>query len=306
MSDALLFDRSLIRHRNRRALRSGYAGFLLERATEDLGERLSAVLRRFPLAVDIGTIRDDASRLLKSSGLVDDIVRLAPVAMASGAATERSGISEIVGDEETLPFSPEQFDLAVSLLALQGVNDLPGTLVQIRRLLKPDGLFIGCMLGGNTLIELRNVLMQAETEIEGGISPRVAPFADIRDVGALMQRAGFALPVIDTEPLCVRYDNLFGLLGDLRGMGMTNALIERKRTGLRRATLMRAAGLYAEQFSDPDGRIRASFDLIWLLGWAPHESQQKPLARGSARMDFVEALKITGDGNGEKDVDDAS
>lgn len=291
---SVLFDRSLIRRRNRRALGAGYTGFLLERAVEDLADRLGAILRKFPLAVDIGTIRDDASRMLKEAGFVEEVVRLAPV-VTSGQDSPASGYVEVVGDEEALPFAAEKFDLAVSLLSLQGVNDLPGTLIQIKRLLKADGLFIGCLLGGNTLIELRNVLMQAETEIEGGISPRVAPFADIRDIGALMQRAGFALPVIDTEPLCVRYDNLFGLLRDLRGMGMTNTLAERRRTGMRRATLMRAAELYAEQFSDADGRIRASFDLVWLLGWAPHESQQKPLARGSARINLSDAIKMAGE-----------
>lgn len=289
----VLFDRSLIRRRNRRALSAGYTGFLLERVTEDLADRLGAVLRKFPLAVDIGTIRDDACRLLRDDGFADEIIRLTPVAMPDHSL-RGAGYAEIVGDEEALPFAGEKFDLAVSLLALHGVNDLPGTLIQIKRLLKPDGLFIGCMLGGNTLIELRNVLMQAETEIEGGISPRVAPFADIRDIGALMQRAGFALPVIDTEPLCVRYDNLFGLLRDLRGMGMTNALTERRRAGMKRATLLRAAGLYAERFSDADGRIRASFDLIWLLGWSPHESQQKPLARGTAKMNLAEAIRRAG------------
>lgn len=294
---SVLFDRSLIRRRNRRTLAAGYTGFLLERAVEDLADRLGAVLRKFPLAVDIGTIRDDACRMLKEAGFVEEVVRLAPV-VTSGRDTHAPGYVEVVGDEEALPFVAEKFDLAVSLLSLQGVNDLPGTLIQIKRLLKADGLFVGCLLGGNTLIELRNVLMQAETEIEGGISPRVAPFADIRDIGALMQRAGFALPVIDTEPLCVRYDNLFGLLRDLRGMGMTNTLAERRRTGMRLATLMRAAELYAEQFSDADGRICASFDLVWLLGWAPHESQQKPLARGSARINLSDAIKMAGEDKG--------
>ncbi|WP_289052511.1 methyltransferase domain-containing protein, partial [uncultured Methylobacterium sp.] len=181
------------------------------------------------------------------------------------------------------------FDLAVSLLALQHANDLPGALVQIRRALRPDGLFVGCLLGGRTLTELRQVLTQAESEVEGGASPRVAPFAEVRDVGGLLQRAGFALPVADVETVTVRYGDPFGLMRDLRAMGLTNALRER-RGGLRRETLMRAAALYAERFADPDGRLRATFEMIWLSGWVPHESQQKPLRPGSAQARLADAL----------------
>lgn len=291
MTSELLFDRTLMRRRYRRALAMGYAGFLLERAVEDMGERLSVIVRRFRHGADIGTLRDDACLFLKGTGLVEDIVRLSPVPVAGEPV---SGVSSVEGDEENIPFEPQHFDLVVSLLALQGVNDLPGVLIQIRRLLVADGLFLGCMLGGDTLTELRQVLMQAESEIEGGISPRVAPFTEIRDAGALLQRTGFALPVVDSEPVCVRYDTMFDLMRDLRAMGLTNTMIERRKKPLRRKTLMRAASLYAEQFSDPDGRIRATFDIVWLLGWAPHESQQKPLKPGSAKISFAEALKIAG------------
>ena len=163
--------------------------------------------------------------------------------------------------------------------------------MQIRRALKPDGLFIACLLGGETLTELRQSFLEAEMEIEGGASPRVAPFADLRDCGALLQRAGFALPVTDVDRVIVRYDNPFGLMRDLRAMGAANPLAERRRTFMKRATLMKAAGIYAERFSDADGRVRATFDLVWISGWSPHESQQKPLKPGSATMSLAEGLK---------------
>jgi SAM-dependent methyltransferase len=196
-----------------------------------------------------------------------------------------------VADEEALPASPGAFALAVSLLALQGVNDLPGSLFQIRRALRSDGFFLACLLGGATLTELRQAFTAAEAEIEGGASPRVAPFAEVRDLGALLQRAGFALPVTDVDTAVVRYATPFGLLKDLRAMGLTSALRERRRTPLRRATLLRAMEIYAERFSDPDGRVRATFELVWLSGWAPHESQQQPLKPGSAKARLADALK---------------
>jgi SAM-dependent methyltransferase len=178
----------------------------------------------------------------------------------------------------------------VSLLALQGVNDLPGALIQIRRALKPDGLLVAALLGGGSLAELRQAFAQAEGELEGGASPRVAPFADLRDLGGLLQRAGFALPVTDSDLFHVRYASPFGLMRDLRRMGLTNALNDRRKTPLRRATLLRAAEIYAERFADPDGRVRATFEIVWLSGWAPHESQQKPLRPGSAKMRLADAL----------------
>ncbi len=181
-------------------------------------------------------------------------------------------------------------DLAVSALALQFVNDLPGALIQIRRALKPDGLFLAALIGGDTLTELRQSFAAAESEIEGGISPRVAPFADIRDIGGLLQRAGFALPVVDSERIIVRYDTVFALMHDLRRMGATNALTERRRKPLKRATLFKMAEIYRERFADADGRLRATFEVIWLSGWAPHESQQQPLKPGSAKTRLADAL----------------
>jgi hypothetical protein len=180
--------------------------------------------------------------------------------------------------------------LAVSALSLQNLNDLPGALVQLRRVLKPDGLFLGCLLGGQSLYELRTALAVAESEICGGISPRVAPFADVRDMGGLMQRAGFALPVADSEPVTVRYADMFGLMKDLRAMGAANALVARLRQPSPKGLFMRAAKVYADRFADPDGRVRATFEMIFLSGWAPHESQQKPLAPGSAKMRLADAL----------------
>jgi len=171
---------------------------------------------------------------------------------------------------------------------------------QIRRALRPDGLFIACLFGGETLTELRQSLAAAETELAGGIGPHVAPFADVRDLGALLQRAGFALPVTDVEKLTVRYSDPIALMRDLRAMGMTNPLVERGRAPLRRATLLRAGEIYAERFADADGRLRASFDLVWLTGWAPHASQQQPLRPGSAKTRLADALGTTEIAAGEK------
>ncbi|MHB2169445.1 methyltransferase domain-containing protein [Alsobacter sp. R-9] len=294
-----LFDRVLQRRRLARALAAGdEAFFLVRRAADDLADRLAAVLRRFPDAVDVGTPTAVAAEVLAAGGKVDRLLRLAPVVTVP--STTGPGCVQTVADEEVLPLAPESVDLAVSLLALQSVNDLPGTLVQIRRALRPDGLFIGCLLGGASLTELRQCFAEAESEMEGGVSPRVAPFADVRDMGGLLQRAGFALPVTDVETMTVRYADAFRLFADLRAAGATNALVERRRSPLRRATLMRAATLYAERFSDPDGRVRATVEFIWLSGWAPHESQQKPLRPGSARMRLAEALGVPEQPTGEK------
>ena len=285
----LVFDRDLVRRRQARAVAGGYPDFLLARASEDLGERLAAVLRRFALAADLGTPLPVAVPVLRAKA----------EALWRMAETEGAG-GDVVGDLERLPLAAASIDLAASLLALQGVNDLPGALIQIRRALRPDGLFIGCLLGGRTLQELREVLLAAEAETTGGVSPRVAPFADLRDMGSLLQRAGFALPVVDSELVTVRYRDLFGLLRDLRAMGWANVLTDRRKAPLRRDTLMRAAGLYAERFADSDSRLRATFEIVWLSGWAPHESQQKPLKPGSAKARLADALGVPEIGTGEK------
>jgi SAM-dependent methyltransferase len=283
-----IFDRRLIRRRLARAAdaAAGSEDFLICHATEEFGERLATIKRGFCAILDAGTPSPRLAARL--AGLLHSplIVRMAPLAAASAPS-----LTLVVGDEENLPFASECFDLAVSALSLQNLNDLPGALVQLRRVLKPDGLFLGCLLGGSSLLELRTALAVAETEIFGGVSPRVAPFADVRDMGGLLQRAGFALPVADSEPLTVRYSDMFGLMRDLRAMGATNALVARRRTPATKRFFMRAAKIYAERYADPDGRVRATFELIFLSGWAPHESQQKPLAPGSAKTRLADALK---------------
>ena len=292
----LIFDRALLRRRRQRAAVMGPATFLLDRVAADLADRLAAVLRHFALAIDLATPGDAVRRALARLGSVDTIVAVVAVPDRDAASTEKF----IVADEEALPFRDASLDLVVSALALQFVNDLPGVLVQIRRALKPDGLFLAALLGGDTLMELRHSFAAAESEVEGGISPRVAPFADLRDLGALLQRAGFALPVTDVDRLTVRYDSAFALMRDLRRMGATNALNDRRRAPLRRATLMRMAEIYAERFADGDGRVRATFEIVWLLGWAPHPDQQQPLRPGSAKTRLADALGTREISAGEK------
>jgi SAM-dependent methyltransferase len=269
----LLFDRALLRARQNRALCAGPASFLLDRVAGDLEERLLAVLREFTDAADIWT----PGQILRK-----------PARDRFKSVTE---VGLQGSDAETLALEPESLDLVVSALAFQFVNDLPGVLSQIRRALRPDGLLLAAMIGGDTLTELRQSFAAAEAELEGGVSPRVAPFADLRDVGSLLQRAGFALPVTDVDRVVVRYDSAFALMADLRRMGATNVLVERRRIPTRRATLVRMAQIYGDRFADSDGRIRATFDVIWLSGWAPHESQQKPLKPGSAKASLAEAVK---------------
>ncbi|HWX61127.1 methyltransferase domain-containing protein [Bradyrhizobium sp.] len=267
----ILFDRALLRMRLDRAQKQGPATFLLDRVAGDMEDRLAAVKREFADVADIWTPGDALRR---------------PFANRFKSFTHVD-----LGDSEVLPLQPEQLDLVVSGLALQFVNDLPGVFAQIRRALKPDGLLLAAMLGGDSLTELRQSFAAAEAELEGGVSPRVAPFADLRDVGALLQRAGLALPVTDVDRVVVRYDSAFALMADLRRMGATNILIERRRTPIRRATMLRMAQIYGERFADSDGRIRTTFDVIWLSGWAPHESQPKPLRPGSATASLEEAVR---------------
>ncbi|KAA5598283.1 methyltransferase domain-containing protein [Blastochloris sulfoviridis] len=279
MAAPVLFDRALIRCRRARAVAMGPADFLLDMAAEDLADRLAAVARRFAAAADIGTPGDAAVRALTARGQVE---ALAHIDLLAGADT--------LPDGDPLPLAPASLDLAVSALALQFVNDLPGLLVQVRRALKPDGLFLAALVGGDSLTELRQAFMAAEAETAGGASPRVAPFAGVREMGALLQRAGFALPVADVDRLTVRYATPLALMAELRRMGAANPLAERRRAPLRRDTLARAVEIYAERFADPDGRVRATFEIVWVSGWAPHDSQQTPLKPGSAQMRLADAL----------------
>ncbi len=291
-SSPLVFDRQILRDHRRRATTLGASTFLLDRVAEDFTDRLATVLRRFDRALDLGTPTDVLRRVLAASGKVGTIIAADVLAGSDTLA--------VVADAEALPFRDASLDLVVSALALQFVNDLPGTLIQIRRALKPDGLFLAALVGGDTLTELRRAFAAAEAEIEDGISPHVAPFADPREIGTLLQRAGFALPVTDIDRLTVRYASPFDLMHDLRRMGATNPLIERRRRPLKRATLMRMVEIYAERFSDADGRIRATFEIVWLSGWAPHESQQQPLKPGSAQRRLADALGTQEIGAGEK------
>jgi SAM-dependent methyltransferase len=289
----IIFDRALLRARRRRARALGPETFLLDRVAADLAERLSAVLRQFGVAVDLGTPTDAVRAAFTGLASIGMLIAANPDVTAQDAPA-------VAADEEALPFRDGSLDLVVSALALQSVNDLPGALIQIRRALKPDGLFLAAMLGGDTLMELRQSFAEAEAEIEGGVSPHVAPFTDVRELGALLQRAGLALPVTDVDRLTVRYSSAFTLMAELRRMGATNALTERRRTPLRRATLLRMAEIYAKRFADSDGRIRATFEIVWLSGWAPHESQQKPLRPGSAKSRLADALGTREIGTGEK------
>ncbi|BCH14530.1 methyltransferase domain-containing protein [Mesorhizobium sp. L-2-11] len=285
-----IVDTSLWLAHKRRALANPAAGadFLMRRAADELAERLGAVERKFDRAAVLFCQTPAAVDVLATSGKVADIVRVEADSAFLGDA------AGVVAPLETVPFEPESLDLAVSLLSLQAMNDIPGMLVQIRRALKPDGLFLGAFAGAGTLSELRECLLAAETEFYGGASPRVIPFTDVRDAGALLQRAGLALPVADVETVTVRYDSLFGLMADLQAMGETSALTDRSRRPGTRKLFARTAEIYAEQFSDADGRVRASFPIVWMSGWAPDASQQKPLKPGSAKLSLKTILENPG------------
>ncbi len=282
-----LLDTSLWLQRKRRAIAgmADGADFLMLRVAEDLGDRLSAVERSFETAAALFCQTAGAAEAMAASGKVAKVTRIeADPAFCAGANGE-------VAPFETVPFEPGELDLAVSILSLQAMNDIPGMLAQIRRALRPDGLFLGAMAGAGTLAELRESMLVAETELAGGASPRVIPFADVRDAGALLQRAGFALPVTDAETVVVRYDTLFHLMADLRAMGETSVLIDRPRKPATRRLFARAAEIYAERFCDPDGRIRATFSIVWMSGWAPDASQQKPLKPGAGKISLKDVLE---------------
>jgi SAM-dependent methyltransferase len=285
----IIFDTARIAANRHRALRNNdpNAAFLLDIAAEELGERLAVVERTFEHAVELHGATGAAGRAAKATGKVASLTRI-----ESERIVPETDDAFIVAPVETIPLEPGSANLILAPLNLHLTNDTPGVFIQIRRALKPDGLFLAAIPGSGTLQELREVLLAAEIEMTGGASPRVIPFADVRDVGGLMQRAGFALPVIDSETYTVRYDSIFPLMRDLRAMGMANPLAERSRKPLTRAFFLRAAEIYAERYADPDGRIRATFSIIYVSGWAPHESQQKPLRPGSAKVRLADALKV--------------
>ena len=292
-----IFDRNLIRLRRERVANTDTDIDFLERhVAEDLAERIETILREFKTVVDLGAHRGAVSQAV---GRLDNVGKVIALERAHGLLKNCKGL-KVCCDEELLPLRPQSVDLVLSGLVLQHANDVPGTLMQIRQALRPDGLFLGVIPGGQTLHELRSALMTAEMELEGGSSPRVAPFGDVRTMGGLLQRAGFALPVVDSDVLTVTYADPISLMKELRAMGWGNALHERRKTFMRRATLMRACEIYIAEFGLENGRIPASFELITLMGWAPHESQQQPLRPGSATSRLADALGSTEISSGDK------
>ena len=286
MSAIEIFERPAVRRaRNRAAAKFKDHDFLFTRTMNDISARLEDIKREFPLALQIGARGRFESPKVKTVIATDIAESFAP---------------DILAENDFLPFADASFDLAVSALDLHTVNDLPGALLQIRRALKPDGLFLAALFGGETLHELRACLMEAEMDKRGGASPRVFPFADRPQMAGLMQRAGFALPVVDSEIITVTYDHPFKLMRELRGMGESNSIAERDKTPVTKAMMMNAAQRYFDRYADSDGRIRASFEIIFLSGWAPHESQQKPLRPGSAQKSLAETLGTAEESTGEK------
>ncbi|MEM1307612.1 MAG: methyltransferase domain-containing protein [Pseudomonadota bacterium] len=287
MSVPSIFDRELVRRRRARAAAHlADHAFLLDRVVDDLIERLAFVNRAFDDVVIVGAHDGRVGRRVRSALPaarvleVDHAIEL--VALCDGPS--------VLGDEEMLPFEPQSFDCVIAPLTLQFTNDLPGALWQLQNALKPDGLLLGAIVGGRTLEELAEVMALAESSVRGGMSPRVAPRVDVRDLGALLQRAGFAMPVTDSDCMTVTYATLFDLIRDLKGMGATNALVERSRVPTTRGLLLRAAELYAERHGLDDGRINATFEVLTMTGWAPHPDQPRPLKPGSATHRLADAL----------------
>lgn len=288
ISPITVFDRRRLRlHRDRAAPGLAAHDFLLREVGARLSDRLRDVNRRFESALDLGCHAGQTADAIETLRRMECTVH----SDLSHAMARCAASPAVVCDEEFLPFGPGAFDLVISNLVLHWTNDLPGALLQLRRALRPDGLLLAAMLGEDTLIELRECLYEAEAETAGGVSPRVSPFATVRDAGGLLQRAGFMLPVVDRDRIMVTYESAFKLFGDLRGMGETNALSEQLRHFTRRTTIMRAAEIYHQRFAGDDGRVPATFDIVFLHGWAPHESQQKPLAPGSAKTRLARALQ---------------
>jgi SAM-dependent methyltransferase len=286
-----VFDRERVRQRRDRAA-PGFQdySFLKARVSRDLVERLEDTSRTFQSGLELGAHDGGVSALLEGSSKIAKM-RVTDPSEGMVAAARARGLSAEVADEENLPYPPESFDLVLSALSLHWVNDLPGALVQVRKVLKPDGLFLGALLGAGTLHELRTSLVEAEAEIMGGIAPRLSPLPALADTAALMQRAGFALPVVDRETVTVRYGHVLGLLADLKGMGERAAFADGRGQPLPRRVLARMVEIYDEQFRDPDGRVRASFEVVYLSGWAPAPHQPKPLKPGSARVSLADAVR---------------
>src|SRR4051812_2919161 len=284
----LIFDRALVRLRRQR-LAAGMddAGFLVREVVERLLDRLVDIRRVFPRVLVLGAPVGLVETALAGRAGVELLV----AADDTSAMLAGPGLP-VVADAELLPFAPDRFDLVLSTMVLHWVNDLPGTLAQLRGCLAPDGLLLAAMPGGDTLTELRQALTRAELECEGGVSPRVSPFADVRDAGALLQRAGFALPVVDVDRITVSYADPLRLMRELARMGESNALLQRRPGPISRTTVARACAIYREQFGDRDGRVPATFDILFLTAWKPDASQPRPLARGSGKVSLADALKV--------------
>lgn len=283
----IIFDRAQLRRQRQRAA-AGFAArdFLFHEAADRLADRLDDIARPFPTALDLGGHSGQLAQVLNGRGGIETLVQsdLCPALLA------QAGGLRVACDEEFLPFAEGVFDLAMSVLSFSWVNDVPGTLVQLRRSLKPDGLLLAMVYGGKTLQELRDVLTRATLEIEGGAAAYVSPYVDVRDAGSLLQRAGFALPVVDSETVTVSYEHMFALMQDLRGMGEGNALVHRRKTFAKRQVFMRAAELYQQDYADAEGRITATFELVTLTAWTPHTSQQQPAKRGSGTVNLGDVL----------------
>ena len=298
MTDEIsVFDRRAVRHhRDRAAPTMDGHDFLFGEVAERLADRLADINRRFPLAVDLG---GHGGVLRRTDALGDRIDMLIETDLSPALAARSNGPA-LAADEEALPFGDARLDLVLSNLSLHWVNDLPGTLVQVRRALRPDGLFLAAILGGDTLIELRHSLIEAEMATTGGASPRLSPFAELADAAGLLQRAGFALPVADTDTITVTYSDAFALMHDLRKMGEAGAGRERPKGFAQRGLFFTAAERYQALYADDDGRIPATFQILYLTGWAPADTQQKPLRRGSAASRLADALGTTESPAGEK------
>lgn len=292
MADPItVFDRHILKlRRDRAAKRASEFNFLFAETAERLADRLDDTTRKFPLAVDLGCHNGELGLIIGARGGIETLHQCDISYGYAQSAKMRNERTTFVADEEFLPFGDGSLDLILSNLSLHWVNDLPGMLLQARRALKPDGLFLACLLGGDTLRDLREALMTAEAEEEGGVSPRVSPFVDVRDAGALLQRSGFALPVVDSDDITIDYPDALKLMRDLSGMGESNLVAIRSKKFTKRSTLARAAAIYHERHGRPDGRVHVKFQVIYLTAWAPDESQPKPLRRGTGQVSLVDFL----------------
>jgi len=299
LSDSMsVFNRDVMRRRRERAAAvpddaRRNADFLFREAAVRLADRLHDVTRDFPLALDLGCRSGQVAEMLRGSSKVGALMQADISPGMARAAQRLTSLPTIIADEEFLPIREQSLDLVLSNLSLHWVNDLPGALVQIRRALMPNGLFLATMFGAQTLNELRIAFLEAEAELHDGVSPHISPFVEVRDAGNLLNRAGFALPVVDADDITVTYADMFKLMADLRAMAETNAVTERRRTFSRRATFLRAAEIYAAKFADARGRITATFQIVTMTAWAPHASQQQPLRPGSAKSRLADALDST-------------